>query len=196
MAGVNLQPMRAGGSSAGRKYRFAVRPSGIKRNAMRMALLLLAIAAFPALAQAADCTAPGEPGVDWQRCYLDGKDLSGHDLSGSRLRETSFQRAKLANVNLAGADAYRARFISADMRGARLDGGVFVEADFTKADLAGASLKNVDLGRARFFRASLRGADLTGARMPAAELLNADLSGVRWTDGKRICAEGSIGQCN
>ena len=49
--------------------------------------------------------------------------------------------------------------------------------------------------RARLFRADLRGADLSGARLFDADLTRADLSGATWTDGKRVCAEGSIGVC-
>ncbi len=157
-------------------------------------LVLLLAAAVPA--QATDCTTAPAPQVDWQRCYLDERDLNGHDLTGSRLRETSFQRTLLKGANFTGVDAYRARFISADLTGARLDGGIFVEADFTRAKLDHASLRQTDLRRSRFFNASLRGADLTGAKILGAELLNADLSGARWIDGTRICAEGSIGQCN
>ena len=51
-------------------------------------------------------------------------------------------------------------------------------------------------GVARLFRATLRNADLTDARMTGADLLKADLSGATWTDGRTVCAEGSIGQCN
>lgn len=166
---------------------------------MRQTLLISVLAALltaPAIAQAVDCNAPAAPKVDWQRCYADSRDLSGHDLTGARLRETSFQRSLLKATKLTGADAYRARFVSAEMSGANLDDGIFVEADFTKADLSSASLKQADLRRTRFFRANLRGADLTGARLQGADFLNADLSGVRWTDGQRLCAEGSIGQCN
>ena len=53
-----------------------------------------------------------------------------------------------------------------------------------------------DLRLARLFRATLRGADLTNARLGGADLNRADLSGATWTDGTRICAEGSIGRCN
>ncbi|TAN63711.1 MAG: pentapeptide repeat-containing protein [Magnetospirillum sp.] len=127
---------------------------------------------------------------------MDGRGFVGHDLSQSRLRETSFQRSDLSGANLSKVDGYRVRFISAVLRGARLDDGVFSEADFTKADLSGASLVRTDLRRARFFHASLRGADLTGAKTLGADLLSADLSGAKWTDGHRICAEGSLGQCN
>lgn len=167
---------------------------------MRSGVLLLAwllpLTVCSVEGRAADCTQPAEPKVDWQRCYLDERDLSAHDLSGARLREASFQRAVLNGTMLVEVDAYRARFISAAMKGARLDKGMFAEADFTKADLAGASLKEADLRRTKFFRANLRGADLTGAKTGGADLLNADLSGARWVDGKRVCAEGSLGQCN
>lgn len=155
---------------------------------------LIAAAALPA--RAADCTQPAAPKVDWQRCYVDGRDFTGHDFTAARLRETSFQRATLDRATLTGVDGYRARFISATLKGAQLDGAVFSDADFTKADLEGASLKEADLRRAKFFRANLRGADLSGAKTQGADFLNADLSGARWVDGKRICAEGSLGQCN
>lgn len=167
---------------------------------MRPGISSLAMIAFlavsPVSGRAADCTQPAEPRVDWQRCYVDGRDFTAHDLTGARLRETSFQRAILDRAVLTGVDGYRARFISATMKGARLDQGIFAEADFTKADLAGASLTGADLRRAKFFRANLRGADLTGGKTLGADFLNADLSGARWVDGNRICAEGSLGQCN
>lgn len=163
---------------------------------MRIVCLVAALLTCAPAAFAADCTVPAAPQVDWQRCYMDGRGFVGHDLSQSRLRETSFQRSDLSGANLSKVDGYRVRFISAVLRGARLDDGVFSEADFTKADLSGASLVRTDLRRARFFHASLRGADLTGAKTLGADLLSADLSGAKWTDGHRICAEGSLGQCN
>ena len=57
-------------------------------------------------------------------------------------------------------------------------------------------MAGADLRRARFFDAILREADLTGARLPGADLTRADLSGATWVDGKRVCAEGSLGRCN
>ncbi len=156
--------------------------------------LLLLLCPLPGWA--ADCNAPAATSVDWQRCYADERDLSGHILTGARLRETSFQRAILNGVKLDKVDAYRARFVSAVMAGAHMDGGQFMEVDFTKADLSGASLRDTDLRRAKFFRASLRGADLTGAKTGGTDFFNADLSGARWTDGIKVCAEGSLGQCN
>ncbi|MEE9195513.1 MAG: pentapeptide repeat-containing protein, partial [Alphaproteobacteria bacterium] len=49
---------------------------------------------------------------------------------------------------------------------------------------------------AKFFGTNLRGADFTGAKMRGADFFTADLSGATWTNGKTVCAEGSIGQCN
>ena len=163
---------------------------------MRLFVLIIVLLTGIRVAFAADCTAPAAPLVDWQRCYMDGRAFTGDDLTQARLRETSFQRSDLSGATLGKVDAYRVRFISAILRGAKLDDGLFSEADFTKADLTGASLVRADLRRARFFHASLRGADLTGAKTLGADLLSADLSGARWTDGTRICAEGSLGQCN
>jgi uncharacterized protein YjbI with pentapeptide repeats len=162
---------------------------------------LIAVLAFagaclvsgPALA---GCTDAAAPGVDWSRCYLDGKDLRNVDLTGAWLRSASFNRADLSDSNLSEVDGFRAKFVSAMATNARFDGARLEKADLTKADLSGASFADANLRHARFFRANLRGADLTGARMRGADLLNADLSGATWTDGEKVCAEGSIGQCN
>ncbi len=168
----------------------------VKCRYMRFVLFIIALLTGVPAAFAADCTASAAPQVDWQRCYMDGRAFVGHDLGQARLRETSFQRSDLSGANLSKVDGYRVRFISAVLKGAKLDDGLFSDADFTKTDLTGASLVRADLRRARFFRAVLRGADLTGAKTLGADFLEADLSGAKWLDGTRICAEGSLGQCN
>jgi uncharacterized protein YjbI with pentapeptide repeats len=58
------------------------------------------------------------------------------------------------------------------------------------------SLRKADLRGAKLVGADLRQADLTGANLRAADLFRANLAGATWIDGKRRCAEGSIGQCN
>ena len=77
-----------------------------------------------------------------------------------------------------------------DLNQARL-----IRADLTSADLSGASLREADLTSARLFRADLTKADLTGARLANADLLHAVLAGATWIDGKTVCAEHSVGQC-
>ena len=151
------------------------------------------VAVEPVLAA---CTDPAMPGVAWRRCYFEERDFIGVNLSGAVLRDTRFHRANLSGANLAEVDAFRTKFVTATLTGVIFDRARLTEADFTKADLTGASFKGADLRRARLFRAILRNADFSKALMRGADLLKADLSGARWTDGRTICAEGSIGQCN
>src|SRR3546814_701456 len=70
----------------------------------------------------AGCNDPPGPDVEWRRCYLDGRDLRGADLTGAMLHDATFQRADLSNADLSGARASRAKFMSADLTGAKLDG--------------------------------------------------------------------------
>jgi uncharacterized protein YjbI with pentapeptide repeats len=165
----------------------------ISRLRLVLIALLFSTAGLPARAACTDVPAPK---VDWRRCTLDGGDFAKSKLTGAELRDASFSLANLAGADLTCADAYHGKFLSTNLQGARLDGANLSESDFTRADLTGASLVGADLRRARFFRSNLRGADFTGAQMTGADLLNADLSGALWTDGKRRCGAGSIGQCN
>lgn len=144
----------------------------------------------------AACTDPPSPEVNWQRCIFDGLDISNVDLSGARLRDGSFFRANLSGTNLSNISAFKAKFVNAKMREAKLDGAKLTEADFTKADLTKASFQGADLRRARFYKAVLREADFSNALLRGADFTRADLTGAIWTDGKRICGEGSIGRCN
>ena len=151
-----------------------------------------ALAGWPALAA---CTDPPRRDVNWERCYLEERNLAGSDLRGARLRDARFNRARLEGSDLSNVDAHRAKFISATLSDSVFDGARLIESDFTKSDLRNASFARADLRRARLFRSDLRGADLTGARMTGADLLNADLSGATWIDGKTVCSDDSIGQC-
>ena len=145
----------------------ALSPYGRRSLAVVLACLLLSLA-WPARA---DCSDAPAPGVDWRRCYQDGRDFVGANLSGAQLRDASFTRADLAKANFAGADAYRAKFYSASMAGASFTAARVAEADFSEADLTGANLRGADFFRAR-------------------------LGGALWTDGKTRCADSSLGQCN
>ena len=167
--------------------------SGMNRIVVIAAALGAALlSAAPALAE---CTDPAQPKVNWRRCYFDGRDLGGVDLSGAMLRDTTFQRAKLKVANLSEADRYRAKFVSADLPQVNFAGARLIEADFTRADLTGAVFREADLRNAKLVNAVLKGADFTGARLGGADLRHADLSGATWIDGKRVCAENSVGQC-
>ncbi|PWS39277.1 pentapeptide repeat-containing protein [Falsiroseomonas bella] len=161
----------------------------------RHLLPLVALALLAAPPALAACTDPAGPEVVWRRCLLDGRDLSGANLAGAVLRDTSLQRARLVGANLTGADAFNARFVSSDLTDVDMSGATLREVDFTRAVLRNAKLAGADLRRARLFRADLTGADLTGANLEGADLSHTVLAGVRWTDGQRVCAAGSVGAC-
>tara|TARA_B100000686_G_C16420128_1_gene776706 strand:+ start:192 stop:653 length:462 start_codon:yes stop_codon:yes gene_type:complete len=143
----------------------------------------------------AGCTDPANAGVNWQRCNFSEKNLLNVNLKEARLRDTRFIRSILNNSNLSFAKADRAKFINTKAVAVIFYGAQLRGADFTKADLEKTTFENSDLRQARFFRANLKNSNFTGAKISGADFLKANLSGVRWVDGKTICAEGSIGQC-
>jgi uncharacterized protein YjbI with pentapeptide repeats len=164
-----------------------------RAHSAAFAAVLLALSAQTALAA---CTEFPEPGVNWRRCYHDGRDLTGVNLEGAMLRDATFQRSAMKGANLSQVDGYRAKFVSATMTGVRFDHARLIEADLTRADLTGASFVETDLRNAKLVNAILRDANLTGAKVQGTDFRNADLSGATWVDGSRKCAEQSIGQCN
>ena len=164
-----------------------------RAHSAALAAVLLALSAQPALAA---CTEFPEPGVNWRRCYHDGRDLTGVNLEGAMLRDATFQRSVMKGANLSQVDGYRAKFVSATMTGVKFDQARLIEADLTRVDLTGASLVETDLRNAKLVNAILRDTNLTSARIDGTDFRNADLSGATWIDGSRKCAEQSIGQCN
>ena len=164
-----------------------------RAHSAAFAAVLLALSSHTALAA---CTDAAEPGVNWRRCYHDGRELHGVNLEGAMLRDATFQRSAMKDANLSHVDGYRAKFVSATMTGVRFDHARLIEADLTRADLTGASLVEADLRNAKLVNAILRDANLTGAKVQGTDFRNADLSGATWVDGSRKCAEQSIGQCN
>lgn len=165
------------------------------RSPPALILALAFIVLGPVSEALAACTDPPAPEVNWRRCVFDRMNFEDVDLTGAQLRDTSFFRAEMRGSRLEGVRAFRAKFVNAILIGAAFPEADLREADFTKADLSEADLTTADLRRARLFDAVLRGANLTGAKLQGADLARADFSGATWTDGTRVCAEGSIGRC-
>jgi Pentapeptide repeats (8 copies) len=94
---------------------------------------------------------------------------STRDLSGSNLSGLSLVGLNMSRANLKGANLSKANLERAD----------FTESNLERVDLKGANLKMVS-----FFQSAMTAADLKGAALDNAI----------WVD-KRVCAEGSIGQC-
>jgi hypothetical protein len=125
------------------------------------------------------CEAAPAPRVNWRECdksgiLLVGSDLTGANLSLSRLNSTDLSGSRLSEANLSQAD---------------LSYATFNLADLTRANLTGANLNFADLKEA-----NLSGADLREANLADAALEGARLDQAIWTDG-RICASGSLGEC-
>ncbi|GER01795.1 hypothetical protein JCM17845_24180 [Iodidimonas gelatinilytica] len=143
----------------------------------------------------AGCSDAPRPGVEWTRCFMNGRQFQDIDIQNGIVRDSSFSRATLDRANLSGLDGRRAKFMSASLKNVNLSGANLIDADFTKADLSGADLSHADLRGARLFQTNLGGANLTQARLEDADLYRTDFTGATWIDGTTICAEGSIGTC-
>lgn len=147
----------------------------IIRQSVPAACLALGLSfALTSTAEAA-CSDPPEPDVHWDRCDKTDENLNDQILQSAELNGTNLTDAHLVRADLTGATLMDANLTDADLTGAKLIGAMLIDTVFTGANL--------------------RGADLTGAMLQTVFLYGADLSGATWIDG-RVCAEGSIGQCN
>ncbi len=166
------------------------------KSRYRWLLVFLALGPlFVARPALADCADPPQPEVDWRKCLFPSRDFSGADLSRARLKYGRFIRGIFVETNMTEADARRTKFMSANLQKVKFVKARLNGADFSNADLSGADLSDSDLTSTQFQKANLRGANFAGANMRGTQLREADLSGATWTDGKSVCAEGSLGQC-
>ena len=132
-----------------------------------------------------DCNAAAAPGVIWSNCQLEGKQVSGQDLSA----------AKIDNALLVSLKAEATNFQASELQYSKLDLAHLKGANLEASNLTGASLREADLQGANLSNANLSYADLTDANLQGVNLQGAILGQARWVDGS-LCAEGSIGQCN
>ena len=110
---------------------------------------------------------------------MDGANLFGADLTGSR-----FRGVDLSTVRLEGANIERADFSLASLREHSFRGRKLVGVNFTEADLEGCDFSDVVFEgchlvgafiseRTRFNRADLRGAFVSGAHLVKANMMGA-----------------------
>jgi hypothetical protein len=122
-------------------------------------------------------------GADLERCSIwggvpipattgGGLDLSGINLSFSKLSKALMAYDKLVGANFRAADLSGANLHRADLTGANFQSG---------ANLSGANLTGADLTDASFANANLHGANLS----------NAILVGVTWL-GNTKCPDGTF----
>ena len=140
-------------------------------SAAASSALVLGIAI--ATAAQAGCHDPAAPNVDWSGCGMSGADLSDKNLTGANLKG-----ANLSNADLDGATLSKASLVNTNLRFANL-----INANLSGAVLTGATLSKAYMNGANLSAATLQGATLTGA----------NLTNVLWLDGKKTCANPSIG---
>ncbi|USI88404.1 pentapeptide repeat-containing protein [Rhodococcus pyridinivorans] len=131
-------------------------------------------------------------------------DLSGADLAGMTLRDSSLAglvarasvliEADLSGSDLAGADlkealATNTRFTDTHLAGATLAKVAAPNASFTGADLSDADLTDAVLRGAKLLSATLDRTDLTGADLKGAKLMRADLRTATWGSADFIGAD-------
>lgn len=133
-----------------------------------------------------NCDVTDLSGVNLAGQYLAGLELSGKNFSGAELYGANLSYSSLINTNLVNANLMTANLVGVNLNGASLMG----------ADLSFADLSTSDLSNANLTTADLTGANLTGVDLTTANITGTDLSYAIWTDGVKICAQGSIGQCN
>lgn len=132
-----------------------------------------------------DCALRPSPGINWNDCKLDGRDLRGAHLDGARLRGAHLLEARLDKARLSHADLSYAVAVGANLR----------QADLRSALLVGADLRLSDLTHANLAGADLRYANLADASLSLENLSNAQLGKAIWIDG-RLCTAQSIGRCD
>lgn len=131
-----------------------------------------------------DCSRRPSPGVNWNNCLMEGRDIAQASLIGAHMKNMNLSRADLSGSQLVNADLSFTVMSVANLQG----------ADLRAARLVGAGLRGADLTGADLTQANLSYADLRGAKLDGATLDEADLSNAVWIDG-RICAAGSVGRC-
>lgn len=169
--------------------------NGAMKNRIVLFALLCAVAALGARPALAGCNDLPRAGVDWRSCNLSGLAFPDAELPGANLRNASLSNTDFSGADLSGVDGYRVRFVEAILIGATFDGAALTDARLDRADLTGASMRDIEARNASFLFATLVDVDFTGANLNRVDFTGADLSGATWTDGIKVCAEGSRGIC-
>ena len=130
------------------------------------------------------CEGGAAPGVNWNNCRLEGRNLSYRNLSGANMRSARLRGATLSSTVLQRADLAYSELVGADLRHSNLR-----QAQLTGANLQGAKLGNADLRGADLAYADLSGADLGGANLQGTRLAH-----TIWVN-RRICTGRSVGRC-
>lgn len=108
---------------------------------------------------------------------LNGKDLTGANLSWADLRETNLSGSVLTGANLNEAHLSWSNFSRATINNARLTGAYLIDSDLSEANLQESDLSGALLKRTNLRNAHLEKSNLKYARLVETDLSNANISG-------------------
>jgi uncharacterized protein YjbI with pentapeptide repeats len=171
--------------------------AGLSALALFPALMALSGVAMTAPAEAADCGATADAGIDWAGCNkaslmlssstmtnakLDGANLSATDLGSSDLSGATLEKAVLIRTSLHDATATKANFARieayrANLSGIKAQGASFYSAELQRANLSEADLTGADFSKAELSRTNFAKSTLTGVRFSLANLARAKFAG-------------------
>lgn len=134
---------------------------------------LQALAALVAAARFPDET------VDVRHAIRLAVEQAARNAAPELLRQVSWQRVNLAQVNLSGSAAGKPDLSRLDLRDANLQNARLEGTHLDGADLSAAQLQGASLARAHFVDATLDYADLAGADLKDAILSGASLEGLK-----------------
>lgn len=103
--------------------------------------------------------------------------LSGIDLGGLIMEETTFESSDLSGVKMDNVSAVGAAFLSCNMRGADMMSASVQSARFEGSDLSGANMAAIKCADANFNEATMTGVDMRFAYAWNAKFVRADLRG-------------------
>ena len=149
------------------------------------AVMVLWLMPSPQVHKPPDCATRPSPGINWNDCKLDGRDLRGAHLDGASLRGAHLLEARLDKARLSHADLSYAIAVGVNLR----------QADLRSALLVGADLRLSDLRNANLAGADLRHANLADASLSVENFAEAQLGKAIWIDG-HLCAPHAVGRCD
>jgi adenylate cyclase class 1 len=128
-----------------------------------------------------------------ERQELDGRELSGLDLSNSIFAAVTFLRVKvtgsrLCGCSFTGGSATGCAFSATDFSGADLTGVAFAKCTFTDCDFTGAAVSGCTFGECRFRSCTFGGAAFLGTRLSLSSFSTSALAGASFHETRaRSC---------
>ncbi len=108
--------------------------------------------------------------ASFRSCNLEAVNFRSASLRSAMCQHAMLVRAKMTEIEAAGADFSKSTLTSADLTRARLSNGIFQEADFSRAKMEGGDLTNADLTKAILVNTVFRASKLSGIQFHSSDI--------------------------